>query len=147
MSWESQALLAAAPCGHFLGELLDEPSRSSYLHLVCCCWPCLAYAFMLRSGTTSPQQQLLPTPILLSRPVVSMLDNLYFCQFVFDMVSMSRALQLFHSIYSFYLSFMSFVLAPAFRLTDWRKICFRLFPVLVYFYFCICICQTTPFHF
>ena len=79
VSWESRALLAAAPWGHFLGELLGEPSGepslSSYLHLVCCCWPCLAYPFMLRSGTTSFQQQLLLTPIPLSRPVVSMLDN------------------------------------------------------------------------
>ena len=47
VSWESRALLAAAPCGHFLGELLGEPSPSSYLYLVCCCWACLAYAFML----------------------------------------------------------------------------------------------------
>ena len=63
------------PCGHLLGKLLGEQSRSSYLHMVCCCWPCIAYTFMLRSGTTSPVQQLVPTPILLSRPVVSMLDN------------------------------------------------------------------------
>ena len=36
---------------NLLGELLGEPTRSSYLHLVPR-WPRLAYAFMLHSGMT-----------------------------------------------------------------------------------------------
>ena len=60
-------------------------------------------------------------------PVVSMLNNQYFCQFVFDMVSMSCALQLFHSIYQFYLPFMSLRWLPHSVLPIGRNffICFR----------------------